>query len=142
MRKIFVAFFLASFFLFTGCDSAGSNDSSDNNAPSDNIAGTHSLKTIEGVALPYVVAQLLNDKVEITSGHIRINSNNTFSTSAIIKTTEAGVVSTVTVPESGDYTKTGTAMRFNYSDGTLDTGSISGSTITITSEGLIFVFKK
>ncbi len=119
-----------------GCDSGG-----DSNQGS-SFTGNYLLISVEGQPLPAIIVQVLNDTVEITAGNIRINADQTFSSSATARLTESGGVTTETVSQTGTYTNNNTAFTFTYSDGTSETGSISGNDLTLISEGLALVFRK
>ena len=104
------------------------------------IFGTYALETVNGSSLPFVVFQVGDDEIEITAASVRLNSDNTYSTSFTFSLSEDGPVTTAT--EDGTFSVTGTTIEFTDSAGTF-TGSISGKTLTIIDEGgLTFVFHK
>lgn len=116
---------------------------SDSSGPSEpDWVGTYDLQTVEGTEVPAVILQVGNDVLEIVSGSVRMNEDQTFSTNATYRLTEGSEVTTSTDSQNGSFTKNGSAVRFNYSDGTQDTGSLNGKVLTITSEGITFVFQK
>ncbi len=108
------------------------------------IFGTYTLQTVNGSSLPFVVIQVGNDKLEITAGSVRLNSDNTYSISISLRLTEAGTVTTETDTGAGTYTASGSTIQFSDSgDGEGPfTGSISGNTLTIIDEDVAFVFTK
>jgi hypothetical protein len=107
------------------------------------VAGTWSLQTINGTALPYVVAQTGADKVELTSDVLTVVPSGSFTEITTLRVTQNGQVSTQSVPDAGSYTLNGTAVSFTFnSDGSSGTGSISGNTLTVTSDGIALVYKK
>ncbi len=118
--------------LLTGCGDATGPEA---------IAGNYALRTINGQDLPFILVQVLSDKIEITAGSVRINSDNTYSTSVTVAITEGGTTTSETGTSTGTYTLNGTAITFT-SEGETFTGSITGNTLTIIDEGLTLVYQK
>ena len=106
------------------------------------IAGNYTLRTINGQDLPFTIeAALLDGKIELAAGSLRINSDNTFSLSLTLATTEGGTTTSETETTTGAYTLNETAITLT-SDGETVTGSITGNTLTLIDEGLTFVYQK
>ncbi len=84
--------------LLTGCGDATGPEA---------IAGNYTLRTINGQDLPFLIIQVLADKVEITAGSFRINSDLTFSTSLTLAATEAGTTMSTTETDTGTYALSG-----------------------------------
>ena len=121
--------------LLTGCGDATGPEA---------IAGNYTLRSINGQDLPFIIVQVLADKIEVTAGSVRINSDNTFSSSTTlaITETEGGTTTSETGTTTGTYTLNGTAITFT-SEGETSTGSITGNTLTIIwDEGLTLVYQK
>ena len=108
------------------------------------IWGTYNLPTIAGQPLPFVISQDGADKLEMTAGHQRLNSDMTYSSSATLRLTEDGVVSTETGTDAGMFTVSGSSLTFTSSDpgGFTLTGSLVGKTLTLIEEGVVFVYVK
>ncbi len=118
--------------LLTGCGDATGSEA---------IASDFTLQTINGQNLPFVLAQVVVDNVEITAGSVRLNSDNTFSTSLTVATTEGGATASETTTVTGTYTLNGTTLAFTSEEDTFS-GSITGNTLTISDEGVTFVYQK
>ncbi len=118
--------------LLTGCGDATGSEA---------IAANYTLQTINGQNLPFVLAQVVVDKVEVTAGSVRLNSDNTFSTSVTVATTESGATTSETTTVTGTYTLNGTTLTFTSEEDTFG-GSITGNTLTISDEGVTFVYQK
>jgi hypothetical protein len=116
----------------------------DSTAPTTvSVAGTWNLQTINGTALPYVLEQTGADKTEITSDVFNVASTGSFTQTTTVRFTQNGAVTTQSVADAGSYTVSGTAVNFTFnSDGSTGTGSLSGNTLTVTSSGFAFVYKK
>jgi len=118
--------------LLTGCGDATGPEA---------IAGNYTLRSINGQDLPFLIIQVLADKIEITAGSVRINSDNTYSASVTVTITEGGTTTSETETSTGTYTLNGTSITFTEVGDTF-TGSITGNTLTIIDEGVTFVYQK
>jgi hypothetical protein len=133
MRRLTV--FLALLAIACGSDSS--------TAPGGTIAGTWSLKTINGTSLPFVLAQTGTNKAEIVGDVYVISGTGSFTQTTTVRTTTNGVATTQSVADAGTYTLNGTAITVRYnSDGSTATGSWSGNTITVTQDGLAAVYTR
>jgi hypothetical protein len=117
--------------------------SDDSTAPSNSsIAGTWSLQTINGSPLPFTLAPAPT-KIEILSATAIINSNGTWTSSSQTRTTlGTQAPTTTTETDNGTYTISGSTIALRSSDGTVESGTISGNTFTQVESGFTFVFKK
>ena len=107
------------------------------------LAGTWRLQTVNGSGLPFVVAQLGTDKVELTSDVLTVAASGSFTQMTQIRVTQSGQVSTESVPDAGSYTLNGTAVSFTFdSDGSTGTGSLSGNALTVAASGFALVYRK
>lgn len=106
------------------------------------VAGTWSLRTINGANLPYTIIQIGADKVELTADVLTVSSGGSFAEISSYRETENGVVTTFTESDAGTYTLNGTAVTFSFNSGGTGTGTISGNTLTVAAEGFSFVFQK
>ena len=130
--------------LFAGIAACG-DDGDATGTSGTSIFGTYTLQTVDGTNLPFVLFQIGNDKLEITAGSVRLNSDNTYSLSISLRVTQAGTVTTETDTGAGTFTATGSTIQFSDpGDGSGSfTGSISGNTLTIIDDvGFTFVFGK
>lgn len=143
MRKMTMTFMALALVwavaLLTACDG-------DSTGP-ESVAGLYILQTYDGMSLPAVLAGAGNNKLEITAGSVRLNSDNTYSRSSTLRHTQAGTVTTKTDTQAATYTVSGSTIQF--SPGTIDGRSrmlppapISGNTLTITIAGNPFVYTK
>ena len=132
--------------LLTGCGDATGPEA---------IAGHYILRSINGQDLPFLIIQTLPDKVVLTAGSVRINSDNTYRTRLTAVTTVGPPTPSETETSVGTYTLTGTSITFTevrdvftevgqpFTEvGDTFTGSITGNTLTIIDEGLTSVFQK
>ncbi len=161
MRRFTVATLVMAVALLTACD----GDSTGNGG---SIVGTYTLQTVRGMNLPVEAlggppfppggAVLM---FELTAGSIRLNSDDTCSASMTFRTTVDGTVTATesiatisrsivdTTDGTCTHSVTGTTIRLDIpgSDPPVTpalvlTGSITGNTLTLASEGDTFVFTK
>jgi hypothetical protein len=93
--------------------------------------------------LPFILAQLENDKVELTDDVLNVSENGTFTQLTHFRITQAGEVTTDSLPDAGTYALNGTAVTFTFeSDGSTGTGSLSGNSLTVAAGGLALIYKK
>ena len=130
IRKLLVPIL---FGLFVGCGGDATGPEA--------VAGNYTLRTVNGQDLPVVIVQVLDEKIEVTAGSWRINSDNTFSTSLTLATTTGGTTTSETGSNNGTYTLSGSAITFTFPDASTSSGSISGNTLTVIDEGLSLVFR-
>ena len=115
----------------------------DSTSPSASAAGTWTLQTVNGAPLPFVLLQVGADKLELTSDVITANSTGSFTQMTTLKTTEDGQVTTESIPDAGTYTQAGTAITFTFnSDGSTGTGTLTGNTVTVASQGYSLVYTR
>jgi hypothetical protein len=124
---------------FTAC---GGSDSPSAPTPA-SVAGTWNLQSINGSALPFVIAQTGANRAEILSEALTVVSTGSFTQITTIRTTVNGVVATESAADAGSYVLNGTAATFTFnSNGSVGTGQVTGSTLTVATTGVVYVFKK
>src|SRR5690242_646649 len=84
--------------------------------PGGTLAGNYTLRTVNGGGLPVVIAQLGSDKLEVTSGSVTMNENNTFTGVTAFRETIDGDVDTFTATCPGTYTRSGSSITFTEAD--------------------------
>lgn len=104
------------------------------------VAGTYTLQTVNGAALPFVVFETAGYKIEVTGASYVLASAGTFSNSASFRETENGVVTTSTETVTGQYTVSGSNVTFTDSDGDVITGTLSGNNLQFSEDGMTAVF--
>ena len=134
MKKIFVV--LAAVAL--GCTS-----DSITTPTQESVAGTWTLKSVNGADLPYVLSQVGTSKSEVISDVVTVTPPSTFTELTTVRNTVNGQSSTQEVPDAGTYTLNSAAITFKFnSNGTFGAGFINGKTLTVTAQGVSFVYKK
>ena len=113
-------------------------------APSStSIAGSYTLRTVNGAPLPVIVVQIGAYKIELLNETVVVVDGGTFTQQGSVRITEGGVVSTESYADAGTYTRNGTAVTFVFnSDGSSGTGTVNGATITVVVDGFSLVYRK
>ncbi len=102
------------------------------------VSGTYTLRSINGIPLP---VPTIHAGVNITAGSLILNQDLTCSVSFTLSLTEDGTVIN-TLTEAYTYALDSGSITLTASDsGGVTSGSISGSTITLTDPGVL-VFRK
>ena len=120
---------------------ACASDSSTNTGPA-SVAGTYTLRTINGSPLPYTLFDFGGDKYEITAGAITLGAGGTWTQSGADRMTEGASVVTSTFTATGTYTLAGNVITL-VSPGTgIVSGSVDSGRMSLTQDGVIEVFTK
>lgn len=127
---------LVAALLFTAC-------SDDGTGPEASLAGTYTLRTVNGQNLPFTFFQAAGYKAEILSDTYTVNANGTFSNTAQFRETEGTTVTTTSETYTGTWTQSGNAIVFKDNEGDSQTATFTGgNTLTMTAEGLVAVYRK
>jgi hypothetical protein len=110
-------------------------------SPSDTVSGTYTLRTVNGVPLPFTVIQLDTFKYEITSDSFTLTENGTWTESGTDRTTDNGQVATGAVADSGTYVRNGTTITLISTNGSVD-GTIGGGKLTLSNDAVVAVYQK
>jgi hypothetical protein len=133
MKKVFFA--LLALTIACSSDSTGPTSAS--------VAGTWNLQSVNGAPLPFVVAQTGANKTELTADVLTVTSSGSFTEITTVRTTLNGQVTTQTIPDAGSYVLNGNNVTFQFqSDGSVGSGTVSGSTLTVSTAGLSLIYKK
>ena len=136
MRK----FLMVLYVFATAC--GGGKDSPTQPTPA-SVAGTWNLQSMNGTALPFVIAQTGANKTELTADVLTVVAGGSFTQMTTIRTTLNGQVTTQTIPDAGAYVLNGTNVTFQFiSDGSIGTGTVSGTTLTVSTPGFSYIYRK
>lgn len=118
---------------------------SDSSGP-ESITGTYTLRTVNGMALPYLVATEtsggVTSKVEVVDGSATLNENKGYTSSITARQTVGSSVNTTVSTSMGTYAVNGTAITFTAADGVISAGTLTGGTLTGLVGNLPLVFSK
>ena len=134
MRKALIAA-AAMALLACGGDSTG---------PAVSAAGTWNLQTVNNSPLPFTAAFVANPlyKLEIVSDVFVARPDGTYTETFTERETDGTTVTTTSNDDTGTWVQHGTAVTLTSSDQTITSASISGNTITVSTQGLVLVYKK
>jgi hypothetical protein len=105
------------------------------------VEGSWNLNTVNGSALPYTL-QATNPKIEVLSDQISFATGGTFTETGNFRVTDAGLVSMQPVNKSGTWTVNGTALTFTFLSGSTGTGTVSGSSFTVSVDGFSRMYSR
>lgn len=134
MRHV-LALALIAFLAACGGDSSTGPDTSH--------LGNYTLRTVQGNNVPATIYQAGNDKIELINGFVNINADNSYTAALNYRITESGQVSTYQENSQGTYVRNGNAISFTErTDGSTSTGTLTGSQLSITLDGVALVYSK
>lgn len=100
------------------------------------IAGTYSLRTLNGSSLPLLISLNGADRYELTDDILVLTTDSSFTQTTHYRTTTAGQVTTPTTVKSGIFSVSGTQVTFGNAAAGGSTGTWSGNTITVVQQTL------
>ena len=110
--------------------------------PGDQVAGTYTLRTVAGRAVPAVLFEEGGDKLEVVSGALTLRSNGTYTGTMTLRVTESGSVTTETDSGTGTYTSAGGSLVLIDEEGERTPVTRAGNSITISDGGVAMVFTR
>ena len=120
--------------------SCGGDSSTSANVP---VSGTYTLRSVNGIQLPFVVAQNDSSKFEIVADAFTLADDRSWTESGTSRTTVNGEASTDPIARSGTYVLgSGTKITLISSNGDFSDGTIGGGTLTVTNEAVMAVYQK
>jgi len=120
---------------------ACASDSSTNTGPA-SVAGTYTLRTVNGSPLPYTLFDFGGDKYEITAGAVTLEAGGRWTATSADRTTEGTSVVTSTFTTTGTYTLAGTVITLVSPGTSIVSGSVDRGKMSLTQDGVITVFTK
>jgi hypothetical protein len=138
MRRVAFVFAMVLPLTLSGCgDSTGPGS----------VAGTYTLRSINGDPPPVVVDEGIGFREEITAGFIRLNSGGTFTSTHTYRITSGGSTNEVPLTISGTYSRSGDeiTLTFDNPDGPGTDEVIAewdGDRLTILDFGDIWVYER
>jgi hypothetical protein len=133
MRKIFA---FVAVVLAVGC--GGGNTT----GPYTSVAGTYTLRTLNGSSLPHIVNQMGASMAEILDATLTLNEDGTFNESGHDRMTESGLATTTSFIDAGSISLRGTTITLVSSTTGTTNGSFNGDILTLSSAGLMAVYTK
>jgi hypothetical protein len=115
-----------------------------NGPGAESISGSYALQTLNGAVLPTVVAQAPDDKLEVTAGTLDLHTDGSYLLVFNLRETQGTTVTEDESIESGTYTRSSTVVSFHPSDpsGSWTAAYTAGGTLTVTEDGVVFVFHR
>lgn len=116
---------------------------SDASGPGGGVAGTWRLEKVNGSALPFTLPDEPVDKLELTGEVITLVPPRTLTIVTTFRVTDGSNVYSESIPDGGTYSVNGSTVTLTWdSDGTTDTATVNGNTMTLDDIGLTFVYRR
>lgn len=107
------------------------------------IRGTYTLRTIDGVDLPFTISTANGAVTAVVADSITLLENGIFHEAGTRSVTTNGVTTTSKTSNYGSYSLLSTSCTLHSDvDGINRTGQIEGATMTLLEPGHVDVFKK
>lgn len=136
MRKRLVAVAAASLVL-------GSLACGDLSGPDTDFYGAYDLQTLNGLVLPTVVYQDQTEQDELLSETFRIYTDGSYTDDYTIRVSSSSGQQTLSRRDVGTYLRSGKTLQFrDGNNGQSFDGEISGSTLTVTQNNNVYVYRK
>ena len=122
-----------------GCGDNGTNPTNSD------IAGTYTLQSIGGTALPYTFQPDATTTITLTSDVLTVGSDGTWSEAEDFTQTSNGQTTTGSVNDGGTFTLSGSSVTFvsQTIGGTAYTGTYTSNTLTLDNgDGAAQVFRR
>jgi hypothetical protein len=116
----------------------------DSTGPAVSAVGTWNLQTVNKAPLPYTAVFVANPlyKLEILSDVFVARADGSYTETFTERETDGTTVTTTSDDDIGTWVQNSTALSITSSDQTTTSASISGNTITLSTGGLVLVYKK
>ena len=137
MRTLFATMCTAAV-LLAGCGSDGGATNPQSTSP----VGSWNLVTANSAPLPFAF-QSGSVKYEIMSDQYVLLPDGTFTEKYQLRDTDGGIVGLENLTDFGTWKLTGTVFVITYGDnGATASGTLSGSTMTLTQLGVLMVYNR
>lgn len=111
--------------------------------PEASHVGLYSLHTVNGAPLPFIIAQLGDERVEVSAGHIILNVDGTFTDHTTFQIVEAAGARREETVRSGTYTTNGSVVQLAPDGSERYTVALSDNrTLTQAVESYLLVYRK
>lgn len=107
----------------------------------ESLAGTYQLISVDG-ELPFVIDDDGTTVTSVTAGTLTLTAAGTMTASLTVTATTSSGTTTEMEGSSGVYTVDGNTITFTFAGEAPDTGTVSGNTVTVMSQGYTLVFRK
>lgn len=115
--------------------SACDDDDEDVIGPEPTLEGSYRLGSLNGSPMPYVM-ELESGELEITTWDLVLSADGTCSTTASLRITTGGEVTSETETDTCTWTRSSNAVQLTWSDGSVDAASWANDQLTLTDETL------
>jgi hypothetical protein len=112
-------------------------------SPEAEVAGTYTLRTINGAPLPFTLGTAGSATFVLVSSTVTLKADGTFTGSTTATETTGSSSTTSTESGSGTWTRSGTTISLRDSvDGGITTAQYADGSLTLVDTGFTMVFRK
>ena len=133
MRSFFALLVIAA---SLGC--GGDSSTSPSNEP---VSGTYTLRTVNRLPLPYIIADQDSIKVELLSDSFTLTEDRKWSEFGTRRVSFSGQVVIDTIANAGTYVLNAPTITLISTNGSTD-GSVGGGKLTLTNDAVVAVYQK
>jgi hypothetical protein len=114
----------------------------DSTGPDANL-GLYVLQSIDGDPVPVRITEQPAFVIDLTSGQLQLLDGGTCALSQMYRRDDEGTITNITIDtETCTWTLNGTAISITTDDDSPVTGTLVGGTITVTPEGVVWIYVK
>jgi hypothetical protein len=107
------------------------------------LAGTWTLQTVNGAAVPFTLVGSGANRTDLTKGSVALSSTGGYTQSVELVTYTSGQPATNTLADAGTFTIDGSTITFTSSNGgAAQAATVSGSSMTLAFQGTSVVYVK
>lgn len=134
MRRMLLAGLI---FSLVACGSDGVVD------PSVSVAGSYALERVDGTALPYPVVDISTYHIQLVSGSLALNANNTYVWNLGLRVDDSGRIRADSTSDAGTWAIVNNALSLTSTQGNLPkTATVSRNVMTMQSSAIVFELRK
>ena len=105
------------------------------------VSGTYTLRTVNRLPLPYVIADQDSIKVELLSDSFTLTDDKKWSKFGTRRVSFSGQVVIDTIADAGTYVLNAPTITLISTNGSID-GSVAGGKLTLTNDAVVAVYQK
>ena len=106
------------------------------------VTGSYALESVNGAPLPWRLLRLGPATTEVTAGNLTLHQGTVCRVSLTLITTEDGASTTTDDSLDCQYSYSHGAISVSSPNGSVDTGLVTASTVSLRSDNTIFVFRR
>lgn len=136
MHRLASTLALALMIPLAGCDSGGPTE------PDADVGGTYTLETVNGQPLPFLLQQAGEDRLEVWSGYIRLDTDGRFEDNLTLRLVEDGEAEEIPEVLEGNWAVSGSSVTMTLDLGGAFTAQVQGDALTQVFNEFTLVYRR